>query len=330
MGKNRIGYLIFLGIGVYLVVLYDEYVSVVSLYLLLAIPFVSGLALLFLRWKMKVNLDVSQEVVKIGEDTRIILTVENKSFLPVLHGKAKIQYKHQLDTKYEKKWLSFQVDGKQKQKITLTFSCPHCGLIEMGCIKLRIYDYLGIFSMSVPVKKKTTAIVIPELKPQESKMEQASKKEMEKISLDDYGSDNTEIKELREYRQGDSLKRIHWKLSSKKKKLMVKEYSEEQGDKEIYTFSMLYDTETPDYKWYDKKLEKLVNTSISLLVERRIHEIVWYRPTEQYFEVAKIEKIEDLGQMIESIIYAGIGQKEPGYEMASEQYMKYEMEERSA
>ena len=73
MAKNRIGYLIFLCIGIYLVILYDEYVSVVSLFLLMAIPFFSGVGLLFWRWRMDGTMEVSEKIVKMGEDTKKFL-----------------------------------------------------------------------------------------------------------------------------------------------------------------------------------------------------------------------------------------------------------------
>jgi hypothetical protein len=43
------------------------------------------------------------------------------------------------------------------------------------------------------------------------------------------GSDNTELSDIRTYISGDSLKSIHWKLSSKSEDLIVKDYSRNKG-----------------------------------------------------------------------------------------------------
>ena len=40
------------------------------------------------------------------------------------------------------------------------------------------------------------------------------------------GNDTAEVSELREYQEGDELKAIHWKLTSKMDRLIVREYSD--------------------------------------------------------------------------------------------------------
>ena len=124
------------------------------------------------------------------------------------------------------------------------------------------------------------------------------------------GEDVSEVIGIREYKQGDHPKRIHWKLSSKKKQIMIKEYGEESDDERIIDFSMLCPRGECTYDWYDEKLEELVNTSWTLLMNHLVPKVRWYNPTGEYTELSEIKKIEDIGFMVEQVIRAGVGETE--------------------
>ena len=48
-------------------------------------------------------------------------------------------------------------------------------------------------------------------------------------SDEESGDDPSQIFEIRDYRPGDKMQKIHWKLSAKSDSLIVKEYSEPVG-----------------------------------------------------------------------------------------------------
>ena len=325
MKKNRIVYLLFLFAGVYLLVLYDEYVSLVVFSLLLLIPIFACICFPFWKRQIRVKTSISDPIIKMGEECKFIIQLMNESVFPVTNGTIRIKYRNQLDDTFQERKIRFQLDGKSSQKLMATFYGSHCGMLEFMCDSVCAYDYFGLFSAVLygrkNKEKNAEVMVVPEFEYADDETDEQTEQK-EDITVDLYGESSTEIKGVREYRQGDALKHIHWKLSSKQKQLMVKEYSQEESEREMFIFAFLYeDKEEVSYDWYDEKMDELVNTSMSMLVEQRPHEVVWYHPKGKYFETTKIDFVEDIGFLVEKIIRAGIGQKMEDYEIILKDYL---------
>lgn len=325
MRKNRIIYLLFVLAGVYLAILYDEYISLVILLLLLVMPLISLLCFPFWRKQIKVRSSSSETIIKMGEECKFIIQLTNQSIFPVTNGTLQVNYRNQLDEDFQEKNIRFQLDGKGSQKIIMTFYGKHCGMLEFFCDDIFVYDYFGRHSIKIKnkqeKKKKVEVMVVPDYEYTDEQLEEEIGSEKEH-SLDIYGEDNSEVKGIREYRQGDALKHIHWKLSSKQKQLMVKEFTSERSERERFVFSMVYEKkEEVCYEWYDEKMDELVNVSMSMLLEQRPHEVVWYHPKGNYFETTKIDAVEDIGYLVERVIREGIGKKTESYELLLKDYL---------
>lgn len=96
----------------------------------------------------------------------------------------------------------------------------HCGQLDIVCKNGKVYDMLGIFFIPIRIKKHSFVRVLP--KQQKPKIIPDSSN----FTVTGYKPKpvgNSEIYELREYRHGDSLRNVHWKLSSKSDELIVKE-----------------------------------------------------------------------------------------------------------
>ena len=311
MLKNRCIYGIFLIVGGYHAIMYDQYITLLIWWLIVIVPLLTSLVLLV--WKKHVHMQVgaSAKVVKMGEHFFVEATIKNGSIFPVSIGKFAIKYKHCLDNDYEKKEMLCRADSMGQQKIKMNFHAIHCGLLKFSWEQVKIYDYFGIFSVKIPITDAVEVLVIPEFEALEYKdVLKEDEQEAQFNPRNEKGEDVSEVIGIREYKQGDHPKRIHWKLSSKKKQIMIKEYGEESDDERIIEFSMLCPRGECTYDWYDEKLEELVNTSWTLFMNHLVHKVRWYNPTGEYTELSEIKKIEDIGFMVEQVIRAGVGETE--------------------
>ncbi len=102
-----------------------------------------------------------------------------------------------------------------------TLPTDHCGFLDCGVFQPRIYDYLGLFYRRLPLPKHPGVAVrpvalegasVPSLHPSQSLRWKAKR-----------GGGFSENYELRLYQPGDSIQHIHWKLSGKTGKLMLRE-----------------------------------------------------------------------------------------------------------
>ncbi len=97
----------------------------------------------------------------------------------------------------------------------------HCGRLECSLVEVRVYDYLGLFSRKLKAPKPFDVTVRPapvdsrQLPPMHPGRAIRWKPKRAGGYAENY--------ELRLYRPGDSLQQIHWKLSGKTGKLLLRE-----------------------------------------------------------------------------------------------------------
>lgn len=103
-----------------------------------------------------------------------------------------------------------------------------CGEYIISSASIICYDVFGICSVKSDSSFSCRVQVMPERPEINVNYSQVSKVRQEKgtFSVSRRGNDVTEVYALRDYVSGDEMKTVHWKLSSKTKKLIVKEYSD--------------------------------------------------------------------------------------------------------
>lgn len=314
MLKNRIIYLITLIYSVYLAILYDRYVSVLVVGVLLFVPLCGVICLLFWRFGTAFQLQCESDAITKGEAAKICITIKNRTIFSLNRGHFFFQCQHQLGKKEQRK-IGISVDARSSESIELKMDCMHCGSVVVGCEKIYAYDYFGLCRVAIPVKFQKELLVIPAYKPDEEENEYVNSVYPEDTEIDSLGELSSEIKDLREYRPGDPIKRIHWKISSKKKKWMLKEYCAEEQERESLFFALLYEEEKPGYAWYDEKMDELVHASMTFLMEHRQHDVVWYHPMEECFHRTTIENTAGLWELVATVIRAGVQRMPEGFEV---------------
>ncbi|MBR2311214.1 MAG: DUF58 domain-containing protein [Oscillospiraceae bacterium] len=141
----------------------------------------------------------------------------------------------------------------------------HCGKITITTPDPKVYDYLGLFSRSLPPCRLCTVFVLP--KPVEGEL-------LPESGLNDSvwrpkpGGGVAERHELRLYRPGDELRNIHWKMTAKTGKLIYREAMEQTKKGYVLTLAL---SGTPEQ--LDKKLGQLFWSSRTLIAQRRPHRV---------------------------------------------------------
>ena len=100
----------------------------------------------------------------------------------------------------------------------------HCGALVCSLKKCYIYDYLNLFRIKAHISEKATILVqpVPVKVAQPSHLERRIACGFQPKA----GGGFAEHHEMRLYRPGDGLNQVHWKLTAKTGKLMVREAME--------------------------------------------------------------------------------------------------------
>ncbi len=107
------------------------------------------------------------------------------------------------------------------------FPCPHVGVFEIGALSVAFSDVFGLFSLRRAVKSPRLPVMVLPV-PRDAQPLATSPGEGESTRIQRALSDRTTPADTRPWQEGDELKRVHWKLSMRRRELMVHTYETPQ------------------------------------------------------------------------------------------------------
>ena len=112
-----------------------------------------------------------------------------------------------------------------RTQAVLRLPCPHVGSARLGVEQMELTDCFGFFCLRRKVKRLCQTLVLP--RPLESGSAlQSPQSPMSSAAL---RAEGDMPEDCRAWREGDELKRIHWKLSARSRELMVRTQEREHS-----------------------------------------------------------------------------------------------------
>lgn len=233
MTKRMILYTAVSALTVYLSLLYDGAAMRFLIAFEIVLPIIMAAMLILQKMCVEVSVEVPASSINKGEDIIIELKIKQNIILiqklfPV-HG---ITVKGRCtDTnnsvKPIKKYFDMHYDESEQYGIVFAGMTQHYGVVGISIDKIKIYDYMKLFAFKIPFKYQNEVYIFPQSS--SSAMDLGALKTDNDEGVGDmiassFDNSRENVIELREYRQGDHIKSIHWKLSARMDELMVKEY----------------------------------------------------------------------------------------------------------
>ncbi len=196
--------------------------------LLLLIAIIIGLSVLFslasVLWAastIKISVQYSDQTIRRGEDTSVILQIQHHCLLPI----APVQLKIPSMIGYDDREIRLRDMPGRIQNLRMPIHAKHVGVFSSGIRSCTVEDLLGIFQVT---KKPENTIFTLTVLPQTFRTEPL------KMAPGDPGSeimarateDLNAPSDIRSYQPGDAMKKIHWKLSLRKRELIVRKFDE--------------------------------------------------------------------------------------------------------
>lgn len=228
MAKNRLEYALILLCTALFYICFVGYLSFYVFMLTLILPLFSLLCSLPAMLGVHAELHAAVDSTHKGESLPLRLQIRTSFFLP--GGRVKLQLQLRNTLTGEETGESFSLTaGHAPVRIEHRLASEHCGRLIFRISELRVYDYLGLFSFRKRQKRgdSFTALCYPKVHPIFPGLLPSTLPDLDgdRYSTVRSGDDPSEIFGLRDYREGDRLSRIHWKLSEKSGKTLVKELS---------------------------------------------------------------------------------------------------------
>lgn len=193
---------------------------------LLLLPLLWAIFQLCRRKTLRVSISASSNLEQ-GKEGTVTITLHNEGFLPLGHGKCRLRLKNLLTEGETLLELDVFAPAKGKREFPLKLGSAHCGRVQIQVERLRLYDPFGLIGIRCKCNAAAHVTVQPRGFVQTIwvSADASCPDDSPVYSQQKPGYDLSEVWQLREYQPGDSPRQIHWKLSSKLDKMVIREPS---------------------------------------------------------------------------------------------------------
>lgn len=230
--KNVIIYIGIFLLTVYVEIMYVDFYGITLAAFEILLFFTMFLLSWYLKKKVKVGLEVRIPAAHKGEEIQVELHIENRGFLPVTKMHFLIAAENPCNSRKTKIPVTASVPARRQNKEVCQAAAEYCGRYYFRIIKGRVWDYLGLFSHRIGCKEDAYVDVLPGFYHMEIQVSERTRNfpaDGEEYDAHRSGDDPSEIFQIREFRDGDTLQRVHWKMSAKTDEWMTKELGRPVG-----------------------------------------------------------------------------------------------------
>ena len=301
-------YLILLVISV---VFYIMYLGTFSFYLMIfmiSMPVILFALDLYMSRKLKVSF--RQKSLKCSASSVIHpeLIIENPTIFPISNLEITLEYNGAVETGKNLTKINTPVLPMETQSLKMNVASLHIGIVDFRIKKCRIFDLLRLFHFKLRSKsfkqgqRGMSVFVFPQYSHLDNAVSDYSNfgVETDEYSPDKKGDDPSQIFDIHEYIEGDKPNRIHWKLTAKQDKVMVKDYSLMM----TYAVRIFLNLNISRSQDYDIIVESALSVSM-LLVERGIaHTLEWLDPKTKKLKSYNIKNEQEHLDCVDRLIIA--------------------------
>lgn len=224
------------------------------------------------------KLDISLDISHCEQNPVISVKIKNRSLLPVLAGRAALSAVNLMTEEAEDTAVSFSAGSHKTKEIQIQLTEFRCGCIKISAGVVTVSDPLEIFEKNRTYRAQAEYYALPAVNDLEISKEELSKYDMEsyKYSSVKKGEDLSETFSIREYAEGDGIKGIHWKLSGKMGRLMIRVPSLPVENSLMVILDKRYATEEDRAEKAEEAAKLFLSISDTLKNQGLRHCVGWY------------------------------------------------------
>ena len=188
--------------------------------LLTALPLVTTLVIARARYRLACTREIQPRRVPIGEPATVTLRLQNAGRMPTGILLLEDQVPYVLGAR--PRFIIDHMGPQWRQAVTYPISADVRGQYHLGPLSVRVSDPFGFVELTRSFPERSTMVVTPRVYPLP-----ASPLSGEWSGTGDnrpraFAAAGTEDVTVREYRQGDDLRRVHWPSTARAGELMVR------------------------------------------------------------------------------------------------------------
>lgn len=199
------------------------------------LPWVMLIYALTARAYLKVTVLSESATISKLEPYTYALRVINESVIPYPFIDARINLPQADAVRCRERDVRFAMSPLAVYDIKNTINFRFRGTYRIGVDCIYVYDFFRLFRVRVDIGANTDIAVLPRRLNLVNADTSAISDSARETKKDPHSYEKIEISDIRDYRTGDPLKSIHWKLSSKAEDFIVRDY-DTGSSKHTYIF----------------------------------------------------------------------------------------------
>jgi uncharacterized protein (DUF58 family) len=283
-----------------LLLFFHDYFFFVFFLAVLLLPLFSHLVARYVKNRLQVSVHIP--VVSIGQENAIPIQFEvnNPTVFPMPGVHLSFYVENQFYPNQEQQDMVLPIRrGKRTYQWEIT--SIYAGRIRLLGRAFTMQDYLGLWVHRGEWTPESYVSVIPQRSQVVMEVISTALQEGDEQELDTVNSveDVTQVKELREYRAGDRLQRVHWKLSTKQEELYVKEFEREYNQTLTLLVELRRDSE--DVGFLDELITAFYSAACRLLDEDYHFQVQWYDCALGRFQTERVDEEDGLLDVLQQM-----------------------------
>lgn len=293
MAVYRFAYIAVLVASVVFSQAYAGHLSSVVLITVIVLPIVSLVLTFIAKTSFTVTFDTSAETIEKNKTLRVRVFIKNNFLFP----SSSTYISASMPGLSEKKdaRLIFSLSPFQMKNLNLTYTAEYRGEYDISFDTACFYDYLKIFKLKKKIGLHKKITVTPRIidVASDNGFFAVSDEESENQSIN---SSKGERSFTRKYAEGDDVRNIHWKLSSKQEDYMVWQNAENLSSQSVIVCDMTYSgtTDKENAAYTDAVLESALAVALYNLKNNCNSLISFYNFKSQKTENIPIEHLSHL------------------------------------
>lgn len=302
--QSLVSYLLLFFCILLLSVFYRQPFFVFACLLLLFFPFLSFYCTRFAFQCISVFLSSTPKEGPKNSHFPLCISIDNPTWFPFLRLELTLQISSFFRPNEETEILILPVLSKNKNLHLFHINYENIGCYQIRCVQCKVYDYLHFFSFQKECNAQLEVHILPSEQMTITLDEAYYSEGFDEFDdVSGKGFTNSDLDHVREYIPGDRLQKIHWKLSGKLEKLMVKESSQGAMHCFIVLAELYLQAQAPSTDTLDASIENAYGVCMELYKKQEPFFFSVYSIQRQDFLLFKIDTKEDLEQAFIQILY---------------------------
>lgn len=239
-----ISHIISLGMFIFLFIFFSSSFFMVAGLVWIMLTIVSVVQTTILSRRIRISFDMGEGERYRGEETAVNVRVHNPIWGMALYSTMKLNIENNFGNDRTEWEIMAPIKPHKMSEMTMRVNISDLGTFRFTAGEFRLRDWFSLVTFNIPITAEGRFHCFPDNRQlEESDINMYLNGLTEIDESNRKGHDFAEVSDVREYRPGDRLRDIHWKLSAKQQELIVKERISMAGCEMVMavTFSNEYD-----------------------------------------------------------------------------------------